>query len=76
MDEVTAELCRKEIAHCHKWIETFMQSEEGGSLQQFGTLQALMPLSGALSEADDVASPVTPTTEDEEEEEEEASWTQ
>ena len=74
MDEVTAELCRKEIAHCHKWIETFMQSEEGGSLQQFGTLQSLMPLSAALSEAHEVSSSVTPTTEDEEEEEEEASW--
>jgi transposase len=75
MDEVTAELCRKEIAHCHKWMEEFMQSEEGGSLQQFGGLKALMPLSAALSEAHEVTGPVAHTAEDEEEEAEEASWT-
>ncbi len=76
MDEVTADLCRKEIAHCHKWIETFMQSEEGGSLQQFGTLQALMPLSAALSDAHDLTSSIAFTTEDDKEEHEEASWGQ
>ena len=76
MDEVTAELCSKEIAHCHKWIDAFMQSDEGGSLQQFKTLRALMPLSGALSEASDVTSSDAATAEGEEEEEEEASWTQ
>jgi transposase len=76
IDEVTAELCRKEIAHCHQWIDTFMQSEEGGSLQQFKTLQVLMPLVAALSEASDVPSSATATAEDDEEEEEEACWTQ
>ena len=49
MEQVTAELCQKQIAHCHAWIERFMQSEEGGSLQQFGTLHALMPLAAALT---------------------------
>jgi hypothetical protein len=48
MERVSAELCQKEIAHCHAWIQRFMQPEEGGSLQQFGTLQALMPLAAAL----------------------------
>ncbi len=76
MDEVTAELCRKEIAHCHKWIDAFMQSEEGGSLQQFKTLQALMPLAAALSDVSDVPSSTAATAENDEEEEEEASWAQ
>ena len=79
MDEVTAELCRKEIAHCHKWMETFMQSDEGGSLQQFVTLQALMPLAAALSDAHEVTAPAVATAEKDEEdanEAEEASWAQ
>jgi transposase len=76
MDEVTTELCRKEIAHCHQWIDTFMQSEEGGSLQQFKTLQALMPLAAALQVSSDVTSSATATADNDEDEEEEASWTQ
>ena len=79
MDEVTAELCRKEIAHCHKWIQTFMRSDEGGSLRQFGTLQALMPLAAALSEAHEGTAPAAAATEEDEEEAdeaEEASWAQ
>jgi len=35
MERVTAELCQKQIAHRHAWIEHFMQSEEGGNFQQF-----------------------------------------
>lgn len=55
MDRVTAELCKKQIGHCHAWIERFMQSEEGGSLQQFATLQQLTPLAGAMLQVDAAA---------------------
>ena len=75
MEQVTAELCQKQISHCHAWIERFMQSEEGGSLQQFGTLQALKPLAAALQRCDDAAPPPTPIAEEDEEEEGEAGWT-
>jgi hypothetical protein len=75
MEQVTAELCQKQISHCHKWIDAFMQSEEGGSLQQFGSLQVLQPLAAALQQCDDAASTTAPHAEDEEEEEGEAGWT-
>jgi transposase len=74
MECVTAELCQKQIQHCHGWIERFMQSEEGGNLQQFGSLQALMPLAAALHKADDVAPDAVPLAEKDEEEPDEASW--
>ena len=76
MERVTAELCQKQIAHCHAWIERFMQSEEGGSLQQFGSLQALLPLAAALLEAGDLAPDPAPLAAEDEEEQEEAAWTQ
>ena len=71
MERVTAELCQKQIAHCHAWIDRFMQSEEGGSLQQFGTLQSLLPLAAALIKAGNLASDAVPLAEAEQEEEEE-----
>jgi hypothetical protein len=76
MDQVTADLCQKQIAHCHAWIERFMQSEEGGSLQQFGTLEALMPLAAALHHSEEVAATPAPAAEDDEEDEGEAGWMQ
>jgi hypothetical protein len=75
MEKVTADLCQKQIQHCHAWIDKFMQSEEGGSLQQFGTLQALQPLAAALQQCDDDASTTAPHAEEEEEEEGEGGWT-
>jgi hypothetical protein len=74
MERVTAELCQKQIAHCHAWIEQFMQSEEGGSLHQFMSLQALLPLAIALVKADDLAPDTVPPIEEDEEEQEEATW--
>jgi transposase len=71
MECVTVELCQKQIAHCHAWIEQFMQSEEGGSLQQFATLAALKPLAAALINIGDLAPTAAPP---DEEEQEEASW--
>jgi transposase len=75
MEKVTADLCQKQIQHCHAWIDEFMQSEEGGSLQQFGTLQVLQPLAAALQQCDDAASTTAPNAEEEGEEEGEAGWT-
>jgi hypothetical protein len=76
MDLVTAELCQKQIKHCHAWIEQFMQSEQGGSLQQFSSMQALMPLAAALQQCDDAAFSTAPPAEEDEEEEDEAGWMQ
>jgi DDE superfamily endonuclease/Winged helix-turn helix len=76
MDQVTAGLCQKQIAHCHAWIQRFMQSEEGGSLQQFGTLQALLPLAEALQQSEEVPATPAPAAEDDEEDEGEAGWMQ
>jgi hypothetical protein len=76
MEQVTAELCQKQIQHCHAWIARFMQSEEGESLQQFGSLQALQPLAGALLKSDECATTAVPPAEEDEEEQEEASWMQ
>ena len=76
MEQVTVELCQKQIAHCHAWIERFMQSEEGGSLQQFGTLKALMPLAAALIQTEKIEPPSVPSDEEDEDEEGEKCWTQ
>ena len=78
IERVTAELCQKQIAHCHAWIEQFMQSEEGGSLQHFATLAALKPLAAALTNIDALAlaPAAAPPAEEDEEEQQEAGWTQ
>jgi hypothetical protein len=76
MEQVTAELCQTQIQHCHAWIERFMQSEESGSLQQFGSLQVLQPLADALLKAEDATPPAAPPAEENEEEQDEAGWTQ
>jgi len=76
MERVTAELCQKQIQHCHTWIEQFMQSDEGGSLQQFATLAALKPLAAALTNIGDLTPIAAPPAEEDEEEQEEAGWTQ
>ena len=74
MEQVTAELCQKVISHCHKWMQQFMKSEEGGSLQQFADLKALMQVPAKDLKADDLASMAPPTEEEEEEEQTEARW--
>ncbi len=53
-----------------------MQSEEGGSLQQFGTLQSLMPLASALIQTEKIDPPSVPSDEEDEDDEEEKCWTQ
>jgi hypothetical protein len=42
MDQVNKQLCRKVISHCHRWIQQYMMSENGGSLRQFIDLPRLM----------------------------------
>ena len=74
MDRVTAELCQKQISHCHAWIERFMKSEECGSLQQFATLQALKPLSGTMLQVNPAAPAAAQTAEDSDDEQEGAGW--
>lgn len=76
MERVNADLCQKQISHCHEWINRFMQSEEGGSLHQFGSLKALLPLAAALLEANDFAPDSVPPAREDEEELEEAVWMQ
>ena len=75
MERVTAELCQKQIKHCHAWIEQFMLSERGGSLQQFADLQTLKHASAQQLKADDLAPDAAVPAEEDEEEHEEAGWT-
>jgi hypothetical protein len=51
MDEVTVKLCQDEIRHTHDWMEEFMKSEDGGSLQQFGDLTTLKAADEAVHKA-------------------------
>lgn len=34
--------CNSYIQHCHKWIDTFIQTDEAESLKQYGSLQKLI----------------------------------
>jgi len=52
-----------------------MQSQEGGNLQQFGTLEALLPLAAALMHTEAVDSLPNPCDEDDEADEEQKGWT-
>jgi transposase len=48
---VTAAMIQKRITHCHAWIDAFLQTEEAGSLQQYGSLDKL------IAAAPDTATP-------------------
>jgi hypothetical protein len=76
MASVSAQLCQKVITHCHKWIEQFMQSDDGGSLQQFKDLETLMKAPAEAVKVDDIALVVIAPAETDEEESEEVGWTQ
>ncbi len=41
-DTITAAMIQKRIKHCHAWIDAFMKTEEAGSLQAYGSLDALI----------------------------------
>lgn len=42
IERITKEQCEKVIQHCHKWIEEFMKSELGSSLNQYPSLPHLI----------------------------------
>ena len=72
LDTVSAELCEKVITHCHKWIDAFMQSENGGSLKRFKDLDALTKAVHPSKDAEDIEQP--PQHENEEEEDGPDQW--
>jgi transposase len=76
MASVTAELCGKVISHCHKWIDAFMKSDNGGSLRRFADLNALMAAPAESQIADDTAEVSMPSPVNDENEENESQWTQ
>jgi transposase len=77
MDQVDALLCRKEIAHVHKWIMRFMQSAEGGSLRRFFDLPMLMDARSEWIQADDLPPDISSDDDnDEEDKENRMEWTQ
>ena len=51
---VIAELCNKVISHCHKWIDSFISSENGGSLQQYKDLNTLIKVPTKEIKYDDI----------------------
>ena len=74
MERVTAELCRKQIRHCHEWIEQFMSSDQGGSLQRFKDLEAMQHAAPQELKATDLAPSDVPAGEEDEENKENALW--
>ncbi len=68
-----AELRQKQIWVGRTWMGRFVQSKESGGLQQFGTLQALMPLA-ALIQTEAINHLVVPNGTGEDEEDEKG-WT-
>jgi len=41
-DTITTTMIQTRIDHCHRWIDAFMQTDEAGSLRQYGTLDNLI----------------------------------
>ena len=74
MELVNKELCSRVISHTHKWIQQFMQSEEGGSLRRFLDLPMLMQFSAESLTADDLDSVVPPAAAEDEDESEQPRW--
>jgi hypothetical protein len=62
-------MIQKRIDHCHRWINDFLQSEEAGSLRQFGSLQQLIVASSNAPLPSDLVAPSFQEAEAEEEEE-------
>ena len=74
MELVNKELCSRVISHTHKWIQQFMQSEEGGSLRRFLDLPMLMQFSAESLTADDLDSVVPPAAAEDEDESKQPCW--
>ena len=69
LDRITPAMIQKRIDHCHRWINDFLQSEEAGSLRQFGSLQQLIVASSNAPLPSDLVAPSFQEAEAEEEEE-------
>jgi hypothetical protein len=76
MERVTAALCQKQIRHCHEWIEQFMSSEQGGSLQRFKDLKALQHAAHEELKATDLAPAAMPAVEEDDEDQDNSRWAQ
>ena len=55
MDKVTTELCNDVIQHCHAWIDSFMRSDDAGSLSAFKDLAELMQASAETIKLDNTS---------------------
>jgi hypothetical protein len=55
-DRITAAMIQKRIAHCHAWIDAFMQTEEAGSLQAFRSLAQLVAADPSTATPADIES--------------------
>jgi len=56
-DTITATMIQKRIAHCHTWINAFMQTDEAGSLCQYGSLMQLVDADPPTTLPPDLPSP-------------------
>ena len=68
-NRITPTVIQKRIAHCHRWIHEFLQTEEAGSLRPFGSLQQLIATSSNTPMPSDLGPPTFQEVEAEEEEE-------
>jgi transposase len=77
MDGVSKELCQDVIRHTQDWMDEFIRSDAGGSLQQFQDLKTLKISSVAMHQAaanDTAYTTWVPQTTEEQEEEEKSQW--
>jgi len=58
-DTITAAMIQSRIAHCHTWIDAFMQTEEAGSLQAFKSLAQLVAADSNTATPADIESSST-----------------
>jgi transposase len=66
-DTITPEMIQKRIAHCHKWINDFLQTDDAGSLKTFSTLENLIAADSSTPQPTDIESTIIEEAEGEEE---------
>jgi transposase len=57
-DTISATMIQKRIAHCHAWIDTFMRTDEAGSLRQYGSLMKLVDADPVTRPPPDLSAPL------------------
>jgi len=57
-DTITATMIQKRIAHCHTWIDAFMQTDEAGALRQYDSLMQLVHTGPITMPPPDLSSPI------------------